>query len=68
MSSKIRTVQGQMWDQIALTRLTDEHDMRDVVELNHAYADCIDLAGNLSVIVPDAAKAEPTRTLPPWER
>lgn len=69
MSSKIiRTVQGQMWDQIALDRLNVEHDMRDVVDLNVSYADALILSGELNLSIPETPKQDPVRTLPPWER
>lgn len=68
MSSKIRTVQGQMWDQIALDRLTNEHDMRDIVDVNTSHADVLILSGELNLSIPETPKQDPVRTLPPWER
>ena len=69
MSNKtVRSIQGQMWDQIAVAKLNNEKDMRDIVDINVDYADCLDLESELKISVPEKATITPTRTLPPWER
>ena len=67
-SRTVRSVQGQMWDQIAVAKLTREQDMLDIASINAEYADVLELAGELTIVVPEKPTVAPARTLPPWER
>ncbi len=67
-NKQITTVQGQMWDQIALSGYGQERAMSDVARANVDLADCLEFSGEMTVTVPVAAAVEPVRTLPPWER
>ena len=55
-------------DQIALSRLSGEHQMGDVLALNVDELDALLLSGETRVSVPEQAAAERVRSLPPWER
>ncbi len=67
-NKQLTTVQGQMWDQIALARLNSELAMTDVARANVEEADCLEFAGEVKLAVPEAGSVEPVRNLPPWER
>ena len=67
-SKQLTTVQGQMWDQIALSGVGQERAMGDVARANADLADYLEFSGEMKLTVPEAADVEPVRTLPPWER
>ena len=48
--------QGEAWDQIALSRLSGEHQMGDVLALNVDELDALLLSGETRVSVPDDLK------------
>lgn len=60
--------QGEAWDQIALSRLSGERQMGDVLALNVDELDALLLSGETRVSVPEQAADERVRNLPPWER
>lgn len=67
-NKQLTTVQGQMWDQLALKGFGQERAMAEVARANVELADCLEFSGEMTVAMPDAAAVEPVRTLPPWER
>ena len=65
MPSEYVSRQGEAWDQIALSRLSGEHQMGDVLALNIDELDALLLSGETRVSVPEQAAAE--RVRPPTE-
>ena len=58
MPSEYVSRQGEAWDQIALSRLSGEHQMGDVLALNVDELDALLLSGETRVSVPEQAAAE----------
>ena len=64
-----RTVQGDLWDQLALDLLGREDRMPLLVEANPDLAREHDvLPDGLELVVPDVPAPSQTPTLPPWKR
>ncbi|WP_301956567.1 tail protein X [uncultured Dialister sp.] len=67
MSSKYRTVQGDMWDSIAKNCYGSELGMNALIEANHRYIDIVVFPAGIELTVPDYSKPE-TSNFPPWRR
>lgn len=71
MTSRIRTAQGQAWDQIAKNAYGTEKLMDRLLTGNAEEADVLLFSGNTPLGVPEVSAAEARRAKvqpAPWER
>ena len=61
------TVQGDMWDTIALRQLGSEFNMSDIIKLNRQYVDIGVFPANIRLVLPDVEPIIPDH-VPPWKR
>lgn len=67
MTNKYITVQGDMWDIIALKTLGDEKYMSEIIQANYKYRDIIVFASNVEIIIPQIIAKIIGRTAP-WKK
>lgn len=67
MSKTYTTVQGDMWDIIALKVYRDENCMSYLLEANQAYKDTAVFPAGVEIACPDLP-ATASQLLPPWRR
>ncbi|WP_276789939.1 tail protein X [Veillonella magna] len=61
------TVQGDMWDGIAVKVYGDESYMSDLIKANKKYSNIYIFPANIKLLLPDVQKPV-TKILPPWKR
>lgn len=67
MANTAITVQGQAWDQVALTRLGSEKQMNAIVDANKDNLDVLLFEGGITLDIPDVPRIA-NHSLPPWEK
>lgn len=61
------TIQGDMWDGIAVKVYGDEGYMRELLKANPKYDDYHIFPANVKLVLPDINTSVPS-ILPPWKR
>lgn len=67
MSRYYRTIQGDMWDGIAVKVYGDESYMKELLKANQEYSDYYILPANLTIVLPTIDTQQPS-ILPPWKQ
>lgn len=67
MLDTYQTIQGDMWDLIALRLYNTESGMNVLLEANPQYADIVIFPASVKLLVPEYNEPLPN-TLPPWRR
>ena len=61
------TIQGDMWDGIAVKVYGDESYMKELLKANPEYGEYYVFPANIRLVLPDIETAV-TKILPPWKR
>mgnify|MGYP004572183093 FL=1 len=62
------TVQGDMWDSIALRELGSEKYTNLLIEANIEYHDIFVFSSGIVLTIPDVDETTEADSLPPWKR
>lgn len=64
---KYTTIQGDMWDGIAVKIYGDESYLNVLLEANQEYRNIIIFPANIGLVVPDITLTQSSK-VPPWKR
>ncbi len=65
---KYVTVQGDMWDSIALSQLGDDKYADVLLHANDEYCDVYIFSAGTELVIPDFVTEKNPDDLPPWRR